>query len=937
MLLFIFTGPRNTNSTVSSKKPTKSENYPCNQCEHSFNSPVYLASHKTEKHGNFQFECTMCNEKFNDKQHLEKHEKAKHFRKEHSQNAIPTLVHSSPSTPIQFSPQHELSCEKSPSDQSKSAFNCEICQFYTENQTKLNLHLAIKHEQCWICGEKCHFSSKMANSGVFYHLKCTHNFGFHNCGTCEFAAHSEESLLEHQISHKMKGNSNRHNLIDRQRDTFGFYNCEKCEFATLSEDSLLEHQINHDMQGNRILEKHLTCNVCDFSFENKEELEVHLTEKKHNQNPDSPNISAKPTIWVFPPKEKDKSQNAIPTPFECSNTASAHFSPQHELNCEICSFSTVIKLELHFHLAMVHDLCWICKKRCPFHSKVQNSGIQCHLKNVHDYQIFYCKQCPFVTLTEDCLIQHESTHEIILDSPGFSGDFQDDTEAFGGNGMVDIENLSNQDGDEISIPKSDENSNKVEEELSRDESIVQEANLSRIRNLINQNKIKLWLDPYYDNDNKAPFETEMLQTANALAPELEMDDMEVYNGMKELQQIALDKLKAREILSRSGQIELKLKLDEQAKEQNPDLGAFTTINIDAYDTGDDLFNEVSKTINLPIGMFKLVSAGSVIKSDVRLNQQNLKPGQTVMVLTVDLSSVDLADENSNDLLGGSEIPENLSSVDLGDENSNKMDKTNDLLGSSEITENSIDKTDDNSPIKAEEKCKSHEKVVKAYECYICEAVFMVKFSVKNHVLKNHPTENYDHKKVECQNFKCSGCQESFEVYHQLEIHFADMHKEQLLDPEKIYIGENEFTAANLFARKTAKSTKVEKVKERVQCDICKKTLKDKKLLNRHIKWSHTKKLLYNCTKPSVKNPKLMCKANFPRKDSLEKHILVVHEKKKLFPCKECEASFEDAFSLQRHQSCHGVRHCCPICDKPFSQKGNLDAHIRKEHKCQPEN
>ena len=106
-----------------------------------------------------------------------------------------------------------------------------------------------------------------------------------------------------------------------------------------------------------------------------------------------------------------------------------------------------------------------------------------------------------------------------------------------------------------------------------------------------------------------------------------MDDMEVYNGMMKLQENALDKLKAREILNRSGQIELKLKLDKQAKEKNPDLGAFTTINIDAYDTGDDLSKEVSKTINLPIGMFKLVSAGSVIKSDVRLNQQNLKPGK----------------------------------------------------------------------------------------------------------------------------------------------------------------------------------------------------------------------------------------------------------------------------------------------------------------------
>ena len=463
--------------------------------------------------------------------------------------------------------------------------------------------------------------------------------------------------------------------------------------------------------------------------------------------------------------------------------------------------------------------------------------------------------------------------------------------------------------------------------------------------MINQNKIKLWLDPYYDNDNKVPLETEMLQTANALAPELEMDDVEVYNGMKKLQEIALDKVRAREILSRSGQIELKLKFDKQAKEQNPDLGAFTAIIIDAHDTGDDLFNEVSKTINLPIGMFKLVSAGSVIKSDVRLNQQNLKPGQTVMVLTVDLSSVDLADENSkkadktNDLFGSSEIPENLSSVNLGDENSNKVHKSNDLLDSYEIPENSIDKTNDHSPIKDEEKCKSHEKVVKAYACYICQAVFMVKFSVKNHVLKNHPTESYDHKKVVCQNFKCSDCQESFEVYSQLEIHFAEIHKEQLLNPEKFFIGDTECTAADLFSRKPTKSTKVEKAKKSVQCDLCNETFFDQPTLKRHIKSKHQpKKPVFLCTLPSVKDKKSLCKATFPRSDSLAKHIRIVHEKNKPFSCPNCAKPFPDDFSLQRHKfSCAGSKHKCPHCDKEYTQKGHLNEHIRKEHNLQPEN
>ena len=105
--------------------------------------------------------------------------------------------------------------------------------------------------------------------------------------------------------------------------------------------------------------------------------------------------------------------------------------------------------------------------------------------------------------------------------------------------------------------------------LSRDEFIVQEANLSRIRNLIKENKIKLWLEPYYNNVSKSPLESKMLQTANALAPELELDDMEVYDGMVKLQNNALDNLKARELLNKSGQIELKLKLDKQAREKNP--------------------------------------------------------------------------------------------------------------------------------------------------------------------------------------------------------------------------------------------------------------------------------------------------------------------------------------------------------------------------------
>ena len=73
---------------------------------------------------------------------------------------------------------------------------------------------------------------------------------------------------------------------------------------------------------------------------------------------------------------------------------------------------------------------------------------------------------------------------------------------------------------------------KLEKEpLENEDKIVQEATLSRIRNLINENKIKLWLEPYYDVEKRIAQESKLLQTANALAPELELDDIEVFNGL----------------------------------------------------------------------------------------------------------------------------------------------------------------------------------------------------------------------------------------------------------------------------------------------------------------------------------------------------------------------------------------------------------------------
>ena len=109
-----------------------------------------------------------------------------------------------------------------------------------------------------------------------------------------------------------------------------------------------------------------------------------------------------------------------------------------------------------------------------------------------------------------------------------------------------------------------------------------------------------------------------------------------YYYFRKLQGNAIEKLKARETLTQSGQIELKLKLDKHIKQNHPNLENPMKIQIDTNFDGDDLAEMISKKVETPKEMLKLVSAGAVIKTNTKLS--DLKPGQTVMVLTVDHNS-----------------------------------------------------------------------------------------------------------------------------------------------------------------------------------------------------------------------------------------------------------------------------------------------------------
>ena len=199
-------------------------------------------------------------------------------------------------------------------------------------------------------------------------------------------------------------------------------------------------------------------------------------------------------------------------------------------------------------------------------------------------------------------------------------------------------------------------------------------------------------------------------------------------------------------------------------------------------------------------------------------------------------------------------------------NCDKCEFTGLLSGHICSAEISVPKSAEKSPTKfkkIDEKPLYVEKSpdLRAFACYSCDSVFQVKFSVKSHILKNHPNVVYDHKKVTSLQFKCPQCPLQFEIYGKLEEHFNAMHEENVLDNRKVFLGDRETTAANIFKRKPTKPVKVEK---KIKCDSCNELLHDIRALNRHVKSKHSTKEFFTCTRPSEKDPKSLCKATFPR-------------------------------------------------------------------------
>jgi len=74
----------------------------------------------------------------------------------------------------------------------------------------------------------------------------------------------------------------------------------------------------------------------------------------------------------------------------------------------------------------------------------------------------------------------------------------------------------------------------------------EEAILTKIRTVLNNNKVKLWELPYYDITKKAADEAKLHELAVTIAEDVGLPRPHIFQGLQMLQQNALEKLAARD-------------------------------------------------------------------------------------------------------------------------------------------------------------------------------------------------------------------------------------------------------------------------------------------------------------------------------------------------------------------------------------------------------
>ncbi|XP_014364418.2 zinc finger protein draculin-like [Papilio machaon] len=181
--------------------------------------------------------------------------------------------------------------------------------------------------------------------------------------------------------------------------------------------------------------------------------------------------------------------------------------------------------------------------------------------------------------------------------------------------------------------------------------------------------------------------------------------------------------------------------------------------------------------------------------------------------------------------------------------------------------------------------QSHNEHLK-FMCYKCNCNFSNTPELNNHIEIEHGSKTQ---------YVCPGCNTDYENSEKLQVHMDTYYrgKQSKHVPKELVSNQNSLS-----------------------CEICKKSFKNKQLLNNHLS-IHTKE--HMCDK---------CGEGFFSKKQLKSHS-ISHEEKLSHECSVCKSSFKTLQHLKNHIAVHSSEkpHKCDQCGKEFRLKKQLNSHI----------
>lgn len=198
------------------------------------------------------------------------------------------------------------------------------------------------------------------------------------------------------------------------------------------------------------------------------------------------------------------------------------------------------------------------------------------------------------------------------------------------------------------------------------------------------------------------------------------------------------------------------------------------------------------------------------------------------------------------------------------------------------------------------------------KCNLCPRRFSYGSALVSHSQSHLP-------EVERTRHVCDECGKSYSSAKNLAEHIAARHSRTEPLAYVCHICAKRFTSkSNLTYHLTTHQPKI----HQVQCDQCKKWLKNKLCLRKHMVQHSMVRHKCNLCDYSALN--LQC---------LKNHMRVQHTDLKPFACDVCGKSFKLKNTLLNHQVQHtGVKKfSCEFCARTFASSGNYYAHRKRMH------